>query len=370
MFVRYATVSGAEIDTLGWGIPYRDAVMGDWIGLYTGTITQVSQLSAYADRQTCTIEGATGTWEVYDNDAHPNYPGQVKVLRKLCTDGVSYQYMLIGFNTPETTSQLSFTIGYSAGWDSTNKVPTSVMRYTHGYTQEQGSSFTSIHTPFDIGTSTSSDYSGSSGHNYLNPSFEYSLFTAPVLWSILDTPALSCFWPLNTTGNYLTYSNEAYNIGIIAEHDNSHAWVNSTTGVTPIVFGGSLSTSSSAVAYSPYTRNKLNMLVEPNSTRLTSLVSGGTGFSSPGVGLVGNYLSANLDESIPVLPIDVLHNTDTYGHLCYVGRFKELFVTRSDLHVGERFLLETNPYVVIPAGAYSHNPDSYSGNYKLCARVQ
>ncbi len=194
MYVHY---QGVDFDTrasLPMDGSWAQAVLSDWVGLLTGTIAATSGLSQWADQASCSIQGTVGDWEIYDTDAHPRYPGAGKVLRRLCVDGTTHQYLFLAFrNQPYSTYEWLYgTIGFMGGWDTVNKTPTTDMVLTSETSNLPAGSDLTTHSYMDLSHSNSTSYASGVVNT---PIWDMtgSQSNPPVGYTLLNTPALFVF---------------------------------------------------------------------------------------------------------------------------------------------------------------------------------
>lgn len=354
MYAQYQTVDYNTRVSLGNGITsnYWSSVLADWVGILTGTITNTTQLSAYADKPSCSLQGAVGDWVVYDNDAHPSFAGKCKVLRRKCVDTINYQYLFIGFHvsSPDVIYAAFLPFG---GWNLATKAPTTTM--------PNGSNNFVV-----ANTVVNATQIAMEGSNFsFGPSGTQT--RAPGSWKILSTPGMLAIWPdASATMDYGI-------VTLLAEFQTMHPWNSSALGVTPLIYNSAQGVSLSVRA--PHMRNSLGNVVTPDYTRLNSTAyfspaAGHSGFSDVSVNLSEYTRDATGAKAIPVLPIDVTTKLGTNGYFCYAGRVLELFATLPFLNVSDTFTIGAHTYVVIPVGGYSTSLPGYSSNGKLCAKVQ
>lgn len=371
MFAKYQTVGYVKRVALGNdpASEYAPSVLADWVGLLTGTITSVSQLSAYADKTESFIQGAAGNWTVYDADAHPTLTGKTKVLRRLCTDGINYQYMYIGFDVA-SGDNLNGVIGFMGGWDSTAKKPTTVMTVSCGADAVNAGNSRIIQADTVLNTTNipinaSSPWGrpyGETGRGVWNTYGD----AHPVLpYNILVTPALTTFWA-NPVGNG---NGGEFPMGIIAEYNCLDDYNTPAQGITPIVYGAITSPNQYIQPYAPYIKNSVGSKTQPSSCSLCSLMGQGAWVhTSNNLNMYGRDAAGA--KTIPVIPIDIVLGVTGGDVYTYAGRMKEVFATMANLQTSDTFTVGADTYVVIPTGAYHTASVSHSPAGKLCAKVQ
>lgn len=340
------------------------SVLADLVGLLTGTVTNVNQLSAYADKGSCFIQGTSGNWSVWDTDAHSSYPGIAKVLRRLCADGLNYQYLFLAFRTQDTDS-LNGGFGVMGGWNTATKAPTTAMKLSDNTQILSGVPVTSTNLPLTVGSTLSGAI------NSFSFSTQASQTRGSIPYKILNTPALLSIWPESIVDAV------SFPLVLIAEYAALNPWSNSLSGATPVVYTTGNHSSTYQEAQAPYIKNIAGNLVAPSFVNLTSVAgnltnSGSTSspFNAPSSYIYDYGRNESGNKVIPVLPIDVTLRVSTSGYFCYAGRMRELFATLPNLGVSDTFTIGADTYVVIPTGAYSQFSASYSATGKVCAKIQ
>lgn len=368
MYAKYQTVAYTQRVALGnkTNSQYAASVMADWVGMLTGAITNVSQLSDYADKTECFIQGAAGDWVVFDNDAHATIAGKTKVLRRLCTDGVTYQYMYIGFDLPYEDN-LNGVIGFMGGWDSVAKKPTTVMTLSCGHDSLGGSNSRVVPANTILNTTNVPINQGSPYENTGTTSRgvwnTHQNGYQPISYGILSTPALMTFWA-NPLANMAEFP-----MGILAEYNSLDDYNTPASGITPIVYSCSGQRDQYPGPWAPFIKNTVGSITQPASVGLRSLLGHG-GWNSVSNGLSVYGRDANGAKTIPVVPVDVVLSVSAGDIYTYAGRLKELFATMATLQTSDTFKIGADTYVVIPSGGYNSVATAHSASGKLCAKVQ
>lgn len=367
MYANYQTVDFATRVALGNNAAsaYGPSVLADFVGLLTGSITTVNQLSAYADKTTASIQGAAGDWVVYDADAHSSLSGAAKVLRRLCVDTLNYQYLFLAFRVGVTADVISGVYGVMGGWNALTKAPTTPMRLSDGSQILAGVVVSSTNLPLTMSPVSAG---GNTTHHW---NTETSGTYGSVPYKILSSPALLAIWPEPVAGT------STFPMLLLAEYASMNPWSNSASACTPIVYGCANSNNASLTTYAPFMKNVVGNAVTPAYTNLSS-VAGNTSdsgaqlsdFSAPSGALYDYARNATGNKVIPVLPIDVTLRITSSGYFCYAGRLRELFATLPGLATSDTFTVGAATYVVIPVGFYNQSLASYSPNGKLCAKIQ
>jgi hypothetical protein len=367
MYAHYVNIDRIARSELPGGEEWASSVLSDWVGMLTGAITGVAQLSDYADKNSCYIQGGAGAWEVFDEDANSKYPGQCKVLRKLCMDGLSWQYMYIGFRTHVSGSNdyLNGLIGFMGGWDSVEKTPTTAMKLSNGRTVADGTDV-STNGYFDM---TSTGTNGSSASSLWDQA-AYDT-NPPVPYKILETPSLMTFWAEPTVNA------DSFPMGLIAEYENQNVWNTPEAGISPIIYTALNHKSSTDNIQIPFIRNSLGNVVKPDYMSACTVMgntesrAAGTNGLKDAAQFVYEYTrDAEGNRVIPVLPIDINSRVNNNGWLCYNGRLRGIFATLDTLFVSDTFTIGDDIYVVIPTYGYSNNRINYSAAAKICARIE
>ncbi len=299
-------------------------------------------------------------WEVYDADALPNQPNMGKVLRRLCNDGINYQYLFFAIHQKQTDFLMS-TFGLMGGWDTTNKAPTTDMRISTDHAVIKANITVSV-SNLGMDYTSTSYYTGADQYGVLNT---HGSSTRPsVPYRFLITESLTALWA------EITLDASEFPMFISAEYTSADLWTNSASGVPPVVYGITGSNSQYMGAYAPFIRNTVGNVVPPHSCSLFTLAGSGGGFRDARGGLSRYTFDGNGNRVIPIIPIDVMLHSTNGDNFCYAGRMNDLYATMATLEVGDHFQMGTDTYVVIPTGAYGSSPTSYSPGGKLCAKVR
>lgn len=382
MFATYASATNAVINAAGNGAPYAAAVLADWVGLLTGTITTVAQLSNYVDKPNSAVTGAAGKWVVYDNDAHPGYPGEFKVLRKPSATPGRYTYLLLGFR-PHLAGHLLGLFSFLADWDLTTKSSTYPFRFNDGRIVAAGVQVSLATVAFTGYTTATSSIYASQGYPFFNgPTVIVqagtTVITTPMVYTIVDQESAYAHWAASANTNYDAGTGFlCHSMAFAYEHSDVNPWSNGAAGCTPVVYGVLQTTGIYCPVSAPHFRTTLDTIVQPTFVGLSSVGSfegdtlsqlGGT-FSSPSRYVFDRAVDETGGKTIPLLPVDVMLAVANNGHMCYAGRLKQAYATQPGLVVGDTFKIGSDTYVVAPTGAYNKVVASYSPLGKLALKV-
>ena len=368
MYSNYQVVDYNTRSTLGFNSAsaYASSVLTDLVGLLTGTITSVSQLSSYADKSICSLQGAAGNWTVYDADAHPGFPGLGKVLRRLCVDGINYQYLFLAFKVSTMADIIGGVFGVMGGWNTATKSPTTPMYLQNNTVILAGTAVTAVNVNIGL---NSGNYFGSADSFHFNTGGAQTRPSVP--YKILCTGDLLAIWPDPVS------SGISFPQLVLAEYNNLNPWSNSASGAAPIVYTVGNSSTAYMPVNAPLIKNSVGNLVIPDFVGLSSVAGNSsdsaavtTGFNGPSSFIYDYARNAAGNKAIPVLPIDITLRTASGGYFCYAGRLRSLFATLPVLAVSDTFLVGTDTYVIIPTGRYHPDTALYSSSGKLCAKIQ
>lgn len=363
MYAQYLIKDYNQRTILGNGTTsqYAPSVLADLVGLLTGTITNVNQLSTYADKDNCFIQGTAGNWSVYDSDAHPGYVGAFKVLRRLCVDGLNYQYLFIGARV-SSTDYLLVTLGFMGGWDTVTKTPaTDLVLWSSTNNKTYVPAGQAVSTT-NVPMTSSGSATGAVGSVFFNKSG--ATYTSSVPYILLNTPAVMAIWAANAA------SAVSFPMALIAEYESANPWSNGAAGVAPLVYGGCNSDATHMLISAPHFKNTVGTIVQPTTVNMGSIAGVGSTFHASASGVTSKYLNNAGEAFIPVVPIDVRLGVAASNHYCYAGRLRELFATLTSLNVGDTFQVGAETHIIIPTGYYNATQALYSPYSKLCARIQ